>query len=415
MKRKLGQFESAAAISGEYGVWNIVGILRLDGVPSPEILQKALHLLQDRHPFLRVRLSFDGKHHYFESGNVPEIPLEVLTRLGDDDWIPLAERELNTGFDHPAGPLLRCVYITDGTKADLILTLQHSIGDGTSTEILFHELLSICAALEAGENIQDYEPLAMLAPSEAFFPPDFHGRSLRRKTNAMMMAQMLDEFKYQFNLLGKRKPTINPKSQGRIISMHISADETQAVVRRARKERATLNSVVSAAVLLSVRKHLYNDAHMPFRYMSMADLRPYTIPRVPDNEIGCFTSPLRYTIHISAKDDLWLLARRINQQIYDSAKKGEKYLFAVMAEMFLSMTFKLNKFRMCTTAISNTGTFMLQPTYGHYKVAAVHGFISNFPQGPEYSGRVTVTNGAVVGYALFGYRFGCASSQQHQW
>lgn len=41
MKRKLGQFESAAAISGEYGVWNIVGILRLDGVPSPEILRKA--------------------------------------------------------------------------------------------------------------------------------------------------------------------------------------------------------------------------------------------------------------------------------------------------------------------------------------------------------------------------------------
>jgi hypothetical protein len=36
MKRKLGKFETAAAISGEYATFNIVGVLLIEGLPSVE-------------------------------------------------------------------------------------------------------------------------------------------------------------------------------------------------------------------------------------------------------------------------------------------------------------------------------------------------------------------------------------------
>jgi hypothetical protein len=56
MKRKLGKFETAAALSGEHAVWNIVGVVLLEEMPPAEIVRQALDSLQNRHPFLGVRL-----------------------------------------------------------------------------------------------------------------------------------------------------------------------------------------------------------------------------------------------------------------------------------------------------------------------------------------------------------------------
>jgi hypothetical protein len=158
-------------------------------------------------------------------------------------------------------------------------------------------------------------------------------------------------------------------------------------VARTRKERVTLNSLINAALLLSVQKHLYSGAGMPFRYMSMADLRPYLSEPPARDEVACYISPLRYTIEIPAGEDLWGLAKRINAQIYQSAKKGEKFLASVMARQFLQMTFSMKKFRMSTTALSFGGSTALERYAGSYKITGIHGYVSNFGMGPEFSGR----------------------------
>jgi hypothetical protein len=390
MERKLGKFETAAAISGEYAIWNIVGIALLEGAPSPDIISQALDVLQNRHPFLRVRLVKKKGKHYFESGGIAAIPLIVIDREENDHWVAVAEDGLNYQFDHPNGPLVQCTYQKSGAnRCEIILTAQHSIVDGTSVENLLHELISICSKIVSGTDITDFEPYIPLPPVEAVFPAGFRGNDLNRKTLAYLFKQMGDEFRYQLGLIGKRKPPIDTKTRGRILQFTTPADSTTRLVQKARSEKVTLNSTVNAALLLSVRKHLYNQADGLYRYMSMADLRPYLDPVPPEDQMGCYISPLRYTVRIYAGDDLWSLAHRINQQIYQSSKKGEKFLASVMAEGFLRMTFVLKKYRMSTTAVSYGGSLSRSVlTYGPYTIKAIRGFVSNFGLGPEFSGRV---------------------------
>jgi hypothetical protein len=390
MERKLGKFETAAAISGEYAIFNIVGVVLLEGAPSPEILNQALTVLQNRHPFLRVRLVKKMGKHYFESGGISAIPLSVVDREDDDHWVAVAEDGLNYKFDHLDGPLVQCTYLKgEVNRCEIILTAQHSIVDGTSVENLLDEMISICSKIVSGTKIEDFEPYPPMPPVEMVFPAGFRGFDLNRKTLGYLLKQMGDEFGYQLGLIGKRKPPINTKTWGRIIQFTTSGDTPARLVRKSRKVKVTLNSALNAALLLSVRKHLYNEAAGLYRYMSMADLRPYLDPVPPDYQVGCYISPLRYTIRVHVGDDLWSLARRINNQIYQSSKKGEKFLASVMAEGFLRMTFVLEKFRMSTTALSYGGSSSRSVhTYEPYRIRAIRGFVSNFGLGPEFSGRV---------------------------
>jgi hypothetical protein len=256
--------------------------------------------------------------------------------------------------------------------------------------------------LDSKKEIKNFDPLPPLAPIEDYFPNQFQGFGLNTKSISYFIGQMADEFKYQMNLRGRRKPPIDTKAKGRIIQIQTPEKMTSRLVKNARKRRVTLNSVVNAAVLLSVRKHLYAEAEMPFRYMVMADLRPYLNPIPPENEIGCFISPLRYTIWVSADDDLWSLSQKMNEQIYESTKGGEKFLASVMGEQFLRMTFGLKRFRMCTTAISYGGSSTRnRMEYGNYQIRAIRGFVSNFGLGPEFSGRVGLYDGELLWDMLY--------------
>lgn len=396
MKRKLGKIETAAALSGEHAVFNIVGVLHLEGLPSAELVRRALDKIQDRHPFLKVGLIKEGRSRYFVSGDLPPIPMHVIDREGDEHWVKIAEEYLNSKFDHPNGPLMKCAYIADGSKnqGEIILSAQHSIVDGVTVENLLHELLDLCMLLETGDEITDFDPLPPLAPMETYFPVTFKGFRLTAKTLSYFLGQMADEFKYQVDLRGKRKPPVDTRAQGKIVLIHTPKDTTSRLVERSRKERVTLNAVVNAAVLLGVQKQLYSGEEMPYRYMVMADLRPYLQPVPPANEMGCFFSPLRYTVRIPSGENLWILARKINDQIYQSTKGGEKYLASLMAEQFMRMTFGLKRFRMSTTATSYGGSSTCtRMEYGPYKIRAVHGFVSNFGLGPEFSGRVGLYDG----------------------
>lgn len=392
MKRNLGKFETAAAISGEHAVWNIVGVLLIEGLPSIETIRQALDILQAKHPFLNVRLIKQDGNHFFESGGIDSIPLNVIDRESSDHWVNVAEDELNYKFDHLQGPLIRCNFVTDGQKyGEFILTAQHSIVDGTSVENLLHELLDLCAKIDSGVKPEGIKAQQPLAPVEKFFPSEFQGAKLRWKSAAYFSKQMGGELKYQLDLRGKRKPPINTDARGKIILIQTPKETTSLLAQRARKERMTLNGIVNAAVLLSVREHLYGGAEMPYRYMCMADLRPYLTPVPPVDQMGCYISPLRYTVQIHADDNLWSLASRITEQIYQSSKRGEKFLASVMAEQFLGMTFGLKRFRMATTAISyGVSSTRMRDSYGPIKVKALRGFVSNFGLGPEFSGRVAL-------------------------
>jgi NRPS condensation-like uncharacterized protein len=395
MKRELGKFELANALSGEYAPFNAVSVLSLTNGPNPETLQKAFHVLQQRHFLLRVQILKSKNHYNYESEGTPQIPLRIVYREKDNHWISLAEQELNRGFDLVPGPLVRCTYlVSSGQDSDceILLTFHHSIVDAASAIHFLHNLLSLSADFEMGNSIDDLSPLPLLLPEENYFPPTFKGLSRRWKTFQFAFRQIGDEIKYRHQSRGQKKAAVQEKARCRILTVEMPAETTEKIIRNSRSKKVTLNSILSAAMLMAVARNLYGDQDIPLRHISFPDLRPYLKPPISEENMGVFHSMIRSTIFMRSGQDFWELAHQINKKIYKASKRGDKFIAPLMSPQMMSMFIRSQKMRMATTALSYPGIAKIGLSYGNIQVKKIHGFVSNFPIGPEYTATARIFN-----------------------
>lgn len=388
MRRKLGRFELAETLSDEYFPFNVVGILFLAEGPSQEILRKTLDALQQRHPLLRVKIEKKERQYFYESQDVPQIPLEILSRESEDHWKKITEENLNQRLNTGSGPLIQCTYLVGQTltsESELIITCHHSIIDATSFNSILHEILSLSAAFDTGAPIKDYSPLPIYPPEERFFPPAYKGLSRRWRSLKFMGQQIRDEISYRKGVKGKRQAPLHLSGQCRILPLETSVQTTQKIIQSSRKHRITVNSILTAAMLLAVNEILYNGEDLPLRYFTFADLRPYLKPPISKENLGTFHSMLRLTIPIKKDHDFWELADRINIQILKSFKRGDKFISALLTPPMMRMIIRLKNMRMGTSALSYPRVVHLDSSYGKSQVLGIRGYISNFPLGPEYS------------------------------
>jgi hypothetical protein len=138
-------------------------------------------------------------------------------------------------------------------------------------------------------------------------------------------------------------------------------------------------------MILSVAKYLYDDQDLPIRHFTFADLRPYLKPPISEYNLGSYHSMMRVTVPVSKDQNFWDLAQRVNQEVYLASKKGYKFVQPLLSARMMRMFIRLKKMRMAATALSYPGVTKIQPAYGETQVKDVHGFVSNFPIGPEFT------------------------------
>ena len=94
MRRQLGQMERALVYVDELASLFIVIALRLANGPPPEVLERALAMLQRRHPLLRMQIVQDSGRYWFqEPADVPPISLQIKERYDDRQWETITEDE----------------------------------------------------------------------------------------------------------------------------------------------------------------------------------------------------------------------------------------------------------------------------------------------------------------------------------
>jgi len=380
----------AEAITNEFYAFNAVIILRISNGPSEETLKILLPVLQQRQPLLGVHIHKEKNWFYYVSEDTPAIPLKVKERKNNEDWQQVAEEELNTKFDIFTGPLVRFTYLTGpGSKeSEIIITFQHSIMDAVSGGNLLDEIFSFCREIESGGSVEDPKILEPLAPADSFFPSSFQG--FRRKWNLFLffLRQMGDEFRYRRRIRGKRVPPIHPAGKNRILPVKLSKELTGALIKCSRQKRLTLNNLLTAAFLMAVHKHLYNGEEMPLRHINTADLRPYLNPPPGARYFGSYFAMMRFTVGMKENPRVWELAREFGDINYFSLKRGDKFCTHQFSYQMMRMLFRLKSFRMGNTAMSFTGSVMMEEKYGKIEVRDIHGFASNFVLGPEFSSLV---------------------------
>jgi hypothetical protein len=394
MKRKLGKMEMAQTFTNEHFPFNAVIILRITNGPSQETLKTLLEYLQHRHPLLGVHIHKEKKRLFFVSEGTPAIPLKVATRQNSNHWQQVVEDELNHKLDIFTGPLVRFNYLMgSGSKneSEIIITFQHAVMDAISGGHLLHEILAFCEQIESGNSIEKFklvEPLPLLPPVEAFFPPAFKG--IRRKwyTFLFVMRQMGDEFGYRRRTKGKRKPPIHSTARCKILPMKLSKETTNALLKRSRRKRVTLNSLLTTAILMAAHKHLYNGQKLPLRHINTPDLRPYLNPPLDPQYFASYFAIVMFTVGMKENPQAWELAQEINNIIYTSFKRGDKFCSNLLSYRIMCMLFRFKSFRMSATAMNFTGPIMVEKNYGKIEVQDIHAFVSNFVLGPEYTAQV---------------------------
>jgi len=394
LKRELGTFERALMIADQHAPFHIVSVLRLESGPPPHVLKQSLQILQNRHPFLKSRLLHEKGYYYFASLVEPALPFYFLPRWNADHWNYVAEVELAKRIDTAAGPLFRCTYLYSAAdeRADIIFSFYRPIVDASSVSQFLHELLVVCSSFMDEKTISPYQ-LSPAPPAESRFPPAFRGLPLTLNQLRYAFGQELEEFVYQLRTRRKRIPPIHPHgSQVHLLSLQLPEDLTESLAQRARKESMTLNSVLNAAMLLAVNRHLYAGQQAPMRTFSFASLRPYVQPPLGDEDLACYVSLLRYTVLVSGGADFWSLAHSLHKKIYSSLKSGDKFVAATLAEPWMIRLTHSKSSRLAATALDYSGVVPVQSVYGSIRVMGLHGFESAYDLGPEFSAEAQIFN-----------------------
>lgn len=384
----MGIFEQAQAITNEHFPFNVVISLHLTNGPSGETLGNVLQILQRRHPLLGVHIHKDKGRYFFESAGTPQIPLNMVNRQNSAHWQQVVEEELNHAIDFIKGPLLRLAYLGHDHgkgESELIITSHHAIMDAESGASLLHEIMSLCQKLDSGQSLEDLKNLEPLPPAEKFFPPAFKGIRRWGHNLLFMLSQVGDEFSYRLRTRGTRKAPIHGAGRCKILTMKLPEEIGDALSRRSRKQKVTLNSLFNAAVLMAVQKHIYEGKAMPMRNFNSADLRLYLMPPLDDQYLGSYFSLMRFTVLIGKNPQVWELSRQINDIIYRALKKGWKYTSNLLSASMMRTIFKFGTFRMGTTGMSFIGAVKLGSHYGKAEIRELHAFVSNFVLGPEYT------------------------------
>jgi acyl carrier protein len=138
--------------------YNVTGVVRIKGPLVPEILERALNAVVDRHEILRTVFELDAG----EPVQVihPEMPVRIpVTAVTEEEVQPIIREEVVRPFDLEHGPLLR-MRLLRVTPQDhvAVLVMHHIVTDGWSSVILFADLSACYEAFARGAE-PDLEPL----------------------------------------------------------------------------------------------------------------------------------------------------------------------------------------------------------------------------------------------------------------
>ncbi|MEE2786142.1 MAG: condensation domain-containing protein [Myxococcota bacterium] len=337
MPRLLNHLEHAFWAADQLSPLNFVFVAQLSGSLTLERLRGSLHRQLRRYPCLSMTIldsEADGPQ-LVKASIQPRI--DVIAGGG---WKGQLSSELNTPFDCPTEPICRLKWVRSDDDSHVLMTFHHSVLDGRSGLRIFQSLIEDASALVAGTPLDPkIEPVRLWQghiqtdsrPSQLRY-----GHGIERWT------------------LGSR-----PLAERRMGAVAVSLDETETstLIRRARTFGTSLTALFGAAHLLALAAHfgragLYSLS-MPVDWRDRA-------PDVGTDALGLLVGEGRVVYRLSARDELWSLARRMTGDIERLAPVAPPHHVTSAHASDLKDVYG----RRASTALSNLGRidgFNLQP------------------------------------------------------
>lgn len=374
MKLVRGEAGGAVWFSSKPFTLNFAACGRVRGPITQEQLEHALAGLGKRHPLLAVKAvpGPGAGQDFFTDEDVPPIPLQIGDRVGDDDWVREAQRDIQIPSKYLTEPMIRCIWVRGGDISDLILICDHMIADGRSAIFALRDLLALLA-----DPSLEMEPL-LVGPLNELIPEDVADR-LKAMPSAPAPEPAAEDDANADEPKSDEEYTQNHAGPVHIETFDLSAAETSALIARCKTEHVTVQSALCAAFL---RPFAERQPDQPIRHAEIpVDLRPRLARPVGDS-YGNMIALAIIEVDCTVGRDLWDVARDASVAL---ASMNWDELFATPLVMLALIGYIPNRPWTIDydVSISNLGRIDIPAEYGALRLESIYAPI--FPAtGPEH-------------------------------
>jgi len=361
----------------------VVQIAAIEGPLTPGLLRRALFLLQQRHPLLQATIEDDNRYYRFTrdtyAGKTHEemlsaIPLRLVRRDSADRWRDVAEKELCRDFDKTCPCLWRVVLLSpegSGARHELIMVFHHAVADALCGAHCLREILDLCSRCIDGHGpLRNSVPLPLLPAVEKMIPK--HGAPPHQRSPEAASKPGPSPWRFeQYASLSQRT--------ARLLYREIGPDVMARLKKRAEKEQATINSALTAALLLSTVQTKEGPCTVGFS--TAVDLRRYCEPAIAHEHFGCHIMVLQTAPLVDPDGTLWELSRQCGSELaHETAlKQRQGFLPKMFTKAFLTTAMTSNLSRADKEhhfpggpALSNLGALDVPAAYGPFRLEGIY-------------------------------------------
>ena len=339
ISQPLNPLEHAFFLLDRGARFNGVQIMTVRGPLSEQLVRPVLLRLQLRYPLLRVRIAGDDRAPLLTEQGAGPLPLRVLPRTGDLQWLQIAEDEMNRPFGYADDHLTRLTLLLGRDRTDVILAHHHVTGDALSIGYVMRDLLKDMAALTQGQPLPPVESLPLPPPLSTVLPREARGIHRYVAMNAFLGSHILMRPLRRARQLPIEQPAVPEARRMRMCHRALTGHDLATLRERARREGTSVHGALCAALLLATTQEVFAADLRAGRKMTLGcfstiNLRDKLVPTVGET-MGNFISQVTTFHRVVPAPPLWELARAVKRELGQALRWGEHYVTLPMMGMLI--------------------------------------------------------------------------------
>jgi len=369
IKRKLMMVERIMYVDSKTPV-NCIFTAKINGEISEYNFKNALAKIQEKHALLRCIIDHKSEKFPFfiEEKDIEPIPIRIIERKTDQDWLLESENEWYRIFEDQKKPLAQLVWVKGQKFSEILWVMPHCICDGTTGVTLMRELLSLLD--DPSIQLNSYH---IFNSADDFLPSDFNIKKKKRKARFYLMAAKL------FFLIQRKSKNRNA---GKNYAIHRKLD---SATTRQITEKCKINGISVHALLCSAFMQAFKEIQgkqSRGKVISPVDVRHF-IPEIKQDHIFAFAP----TVELSLKKgspDLLDHARHIKKDLVEKIEKTEARELLWMGENMHPVVERMISMLKSSKGghditLSNMGKIDIPSDYKNFKVETIFSPTVAFP------------------------------------
>ncbi|MCL8538667.1 condensation domain-containing protein [Chryseobacterium gallinarum] len=369
IKRKLMMVERIMYVDPETPV-NCVFAAKIKGEIPEQNFKTALEKIQQKHALLRVVIdSKSEKYPFFiEEKDIAPIPLRIVERKTDEDWLTESQKEWKILFEEEKAPLARVVWVRGQEVSEVFWAIPHCISDGTTGVTLMKELLQLLD--DPSLELEPYEPFSSV---DEFLPSHFNVKSKKFKAKLYLTFA-----RFFFMLQQKSKK----RNLGKDYVLHQKLDPatTTQITESCKANGISVHALLCSAFMQAFREVKGKEAKG--KVISPVDVRHF-IPEIKEDHLFAFAPTVDLAIK-KGSSDLLNNARQIKEDLTQKIGKMEARELLWMGEQMhpivdrmISMLKSSNGGHDVT--LSNMGRINIPNEYQNFSIETIFSPTVAFP------------------------------------